>query len=796
MRHALLASCATLRRALLLGSFVITAACGSDTGAGSGDPGAGGANAGGGSYGGQGTGGQNPGGQNPGGQSPGGQNSGGVAAGGAEPVTRVPDPGAIPAVPGELDPGASVAISQPAGVAALTLELGEARQSTPSEMRASHAVEFDTTLGYDPLTAANLEQILSLAPSSSAAIRAKLTQTGFAIDPDRDYASFAQGYSVIYAQDLPVFVSTDMVLEAIYRSHDKILQELEKRTLRPRLEHLLVAIRTALIGSADQFGPDVASDLNFYLGVALSLLDGGRVDAREPSGVQSFVEAAMTAAGEQERVLFGVERRIDFSQFRPRGHYAGDPALESYFRAMMWLGRTDFRLIETLPDGGQVLRRRQVESVVALRRLFDAAAFAEFRSIDDTITAFVGEHDYMALQEVDGLVAALGAAGLEGSSDEALAEAIVAGQFGEQRIASQVMRRAPGNSTLPLSMSFALFGQRYTVDSHVFSNVVYDRVATRVVPDPLDVAFAALGNDQALGLLGSELDTEPGYPGELEAMRVLVDAHPDPYWEGSLYTTWLGALRTLSPAAQPASDLPTVARSDAWGRRLLNTQLGSWAQLRHNNVLYVKQSYTSSAACEYPDAYVDPYPEFFQAVVRFAERAQELIAGLDAGLGDEVEGYFTRVATVNRTLAEMAAFQRSGAPHSAEHLAFINQAVTTNVNCDGTVLGHSGWYADLHFDRLQAVEADPAITDVHTDIGGPLPVSRPATVLHAGTGFPRLMVVTVDSCQGPRAYAGVVSAYSEVLEEGLNRLTDEEWKERLFATDPPSPPWLAPALVE
>ena len=30
--------------------------------------------------------------------------------------------------------------------------------------------------------------------------------------------------------------------------------------------------------------------------------------------------------------------------------------------------------------------------------------------------------------------------------------------------------------TLPLSRSFLLLGQRYVVDSHVFSNVVYDRV--------------------------------------------------------------------------------------------------------------------------------------------------------------------------------------------------------------------------------------------------------------------------------------------------------------------------------
>ena len=711
------------------------------------------------------------------------------------------DPSAIPDVPSTLDPGTKVAVSEPEGVGVLTQQLAEARQASPDALRASHAVEFRSSLGYEPLSAPNLDKILAALPMGSVeAVRAKLAQTGFAIQAQTSVASFAGGYAEIYSADLPVFVSSDMVLEALYRSHDKILQTLETQALRPRLQKLLSAVRSALVARAEKLEPEVASDLNFYLGVALSLLDGGRVGKQEPAGVRSFVDAAMKAAGEQERVLFGVRRDIDFSQFKPRGHYAGDKDLEGYFRAMIWLGRIDFRLIETESDGSQILRRRQVESVVALRQLLDAAAYADYSSIDATIGAFVGEHDYMTLQEVDELLTALDAPdGIAGVDDQALGDAIIAGQFGEQRIASQVMRRQGVGGTLPLSLSFALFGQRYTVDSHVFSNVVFDRVPTRVLPNSLDVAFAALGNDQALGLLGDELDNEADYAGALSGVRSLVDEHSQQYWQSSFYTSWLSALRTLSPAATPPAELPAVAQTEAWGRRLLNTQLSSWAQLRHNNVLYVKQSYTSSASCEYPEAYVDPYPEFFEAIVRLAERGQEItsLLGLDDEFGERVGEYFTRVASINRTLADMALEQRSGMPHSAEHMAFINRAVTTNINCDGTVLGHTGWYSELHFDPLQAVEMDPAITDVHTDVGGDLPVARPASVLHVGTGVPHVMVVTVDSCQGPRAYVGIVSAFHEVKEEGLNRLTDEEWKQRFYSADPPTPaPWLTPILAQ
>ena len=114
-----------------------------------------------------------------------------------------------------------------------------------------------------------------------------------------------------------------------------------------------------------------------------------------------------------------------------------------------------------------------------------------------------------------------------------------------------------------------------------------------MVPNPLDAAFAALGNNQALALLASDL-SEHEYASNLGAMRWLVDAHPEESWTGSLYTLWLDALRQLSPGEEPAGTapgdlidgaLPAVAKIEPWGRRLLNTQLASWAQLRHDTLL-------------------------------------------------------------------------------------------------------------------------------------------------------------------------------------------------------------------
>ncbi|HTV17680.1 MAG TPA: DUF3160 domain-containing protein [Polyangiaceae bacterium] len=725
-------------------------------------------------------------------------------------------PGSSGPDPSPLGPSTAVALSvAPAVLEPILSEVERAQSQTVESLLAASAVSFESTLGHDPTTALGLPLIQQSALALNDAELAQFAENGFVILRRKQYPSFPYGYFDIYGADLPVYVTADMVLEALHRSYDDMLQAVELADLAPRLGRLLTGMRSRLAAGGGNLSPQAAQDADFYLSVAASLLAGRTeptVTGRDDADVRSFVTKATAAEGASEITIFDAPREIDFSQFEPRGHYAGIESLERYFRAMMWMGRIDLRMIETLGDGSRQFWRRQLETALALGALLDAAGQEDWRVIDATVGAFVGEHDYMTVPELGSLLEALGttpAAGLGSLSDEAVAQAIIDGEYGEQRIASQIIRRMPGvDGPLPLSASFAFFGQRYTVDSHVFSNVVYGRVATRVLPNPLDAAFAAFGNDHAASLLETEL-TERPYAGALASMRTLVEAHPSEYWQGSLYTSWLGALRTLSAragggepgsaASTDAPGLPAVARTERWARRLLNTQLGSWAELRHDTILYAKQSYTDGTACEFPDAYVEPYPEFFHAIARFAERGQSVAQDLDlegenAPLGARIADYFSTLGRIAGTLGEMAELQRSGMPHSAEHVAFINQAIRVEGGGSGPPW-QTGWYKDLFFNPEAGLELDPTIADVHTDVGGERPIARSPSVLHVGTGLPRPMVVSVDTCDGPRAYAGVVFAYHEHLEPGFSRLTDQEWLQKIEAAAPADVPWLEPVLA-
>ena len=662
-------------------------------------------------------------------------------------------------------------------------------------------------LPYDPSTAVNLPLIQQTSLQLNAAELDILSKSGLAISARQSFGTFFMGYVGIYANDLPLFVSADSVLHAVHRSYDTILKGIEESALQPGLQAVLDGMRTALASeaAAGTWPTETMLDVDEYLAVGATLVlysgSAAPVAGGSSAAVTALVAKAKAAGGAADVSLFGETRTIDFSQFAPRGHYAGSSILEPYFRAMMWLGRTDLRLVSQRVTGEVSFNRRQFAAAALLAKVVEPVQTA-WAQVDRTLRAFVGESDNMApvdfatLRTVVGVDTSLA---LLARSDADLASAIVNGGFGIQRIASQLLFVEPGNEGAPLDRAFLVFGQRFVLDSQVLSNVVYDRVKDapyRMMPNPLDVAFAALGNSGAADLLANDLKAHPGYPQALHQARTLVDQHESSYWTESLYTAWLGAVRAASPGfgadANPKAQ-PIVA-TQAWTKRILQMQLASWAELRHDNLLYAKQSYTGIPVCEFPDAYVEPIPALWHALVDFGNRGAALVAelGLAAGSTSGPAAYFTSLATTATMLEAMARQQEQGVAFTADQMAFINQAVeykTESVICS-TIKRPSGWYPSLFYSRDTADKQDTLIADVHTqpsDEAG----NMVGKVLHAGTGFPRLMVVTFNTCSGPRAYAGIVSAYHETVTKDFDRLTDERWTTQIASTPPAEAPWMA-----
>jgi hypothetical protein len=702
----------------------------------------------------------------------------------------------------------TVAVGSAPNASAYATARTQLEEGTPQDAAALLARWRPTYLDklpYDPSQAVNLPLIQGSSLKLSSAELDTLSKTGLAISARQSFATFFMGYLGIYANDLPLFVSGDSVLHAVHRSYDAILKEVEEAKLVPGLTALLTGMRSALTTerASGNWPAETVVDVDQYLTVALTLSmfsdSAPPVAGADPAVISGIVNKAKAAQGSENLAMFGESRFVDFSQFTPRGHYAGWSTLEPYFRAMMWLGRMDLRLLSQKTTGEVVFNRRQFAAAALMAKLVEPVK-QEWEMHDRTMRAFVGESDNMTPTDFAPLLASLGVTSWKAAldkSDAELASAIVSGGFGIQRIASQLLFVQPGNEGAPLDRAFLILGQRFILDSQVLSNVVYDRVKGkpyRMMPNPLDVAFAALGNSGALDFLIPDLQAHAGYPQALHQARVLVDQHEPAYFTESLYTGWIGALRAASPTWTAGSAAPPIVNTQAWNKRIMQMQLASWAELRHDNILYAKPSYTGIPVCEYPDAYVEPIPALWHAIADLANRGFALISDLGLGVGNSNSGpraYFASLASTAGMLEAMATQQEQGQPFTTEQMDFINQAVeykTESAGCT-TIKRATGWYPKLFYQPSNVDKQDTLVADVHTqpaDEAG----NMVGKVLHAGTGFPRLMVVTFNTCSGSRAYAGVVSAYHETTTENFDRLTDERWTNEIASARPSEVPWI------
>jgi Protein of unknown function (DUF3160) len=675
------------------------------------------------------------------------------------------------------------------------------------EFVAGHAREPDPALGYDPLAACFLEQIATFAELSDEQ-RELLVRQGFMVPAEYQRGTFEQVYSEIYHADLPVLITSDSLLHAFHRSFDAILRDLEQDTLAAETQAMLDGMHGDLAArlAADEVPLgmlDAAMDCDVYLTVARALISGRRVEPLHSSAAEQCQEilAAVRLGRPASLTLFDVTSRYDYSQLEPRGHYTRSPVLERYFRAMMWLGRTDLPLVSFVVETGEpVFHRTATEAAFLLGALLDGGQVRpRWERVSDTIGRFVGRVDALDPRGVVAFSAAQGLDDLQAVDDRADAElldAVLAAEWGQQRILSQIVYTDREDPQRILPRTYQLFPQRFTLDSWTLNQVTHDRLLDpvtgekilRVLPDPLDVAFV-LGNDRAADLLRAQLERFP-YQGRLEALRRLTDELDPEFWRGDLYHAWLNALRALDDT-RDLDGLPTSMRTQAWSTHTLETQLASWAELRHDTLLYAKPSYAGGISCEYPDAYVEPIPAFWGRMQILAELGLELTQDLQAqGLGgSRAEAYFTQLRDVTQRLEQIAQAELEGRALEPEELEFLRGAIEKEIVGCGEERW-DGWFAQLYYDPEDLGSANPVIADVHT-----APTDENANevgwVMHAATGYVRLVILTVDDpVHGPRAFVGPVSSFHTVTTESYLRLTDDQWLIRLIESNPARPAWV------
>jgi hypothetical protein len=276
-----------------------------------------------------------------------------------------------------------------------------------------------SAVSYDPTSALHLPEIAAYTGMSGAHDKL-LAQNGFVAVAGPKALNPATAYHEIYYQDLPVLITTDSLLFALHASFDSILLSLELRVLIPRVDAMLKSMHERLAVDHDAMPASLAltaRDLDVYLAVARGLLSGG--DVAPITGADASAEVERIRAGIKAETpldieLFGVLGTYDFSQFKPRGHYTDTPELQRYFKAMMWLGRTEMPMITFDPSGEARFNRRGLDAAFATNMLLgDSGASKPWAEVDRVLERLIGERDNMNPTDMSAFMAQTGIASYE-----------------------------------------------------------------------------------------------------------------------------------------------------------------------------------------------------------------------------------------------------------------------------------------------------------------------------------------------------------------------------------------------
>lgn len=662
---------------------------------------------------------------------------------------------------------------------------------------------------------------------------------GFVVSPRLGSYSFADAFYKVYIDDLPVYVSSDALLQAWHRTYVSVLAEVEGSFLAARfgllLTNMISQIPTLHAEAAGTPLEQGVRDADYYLAVAKSLLTGtndfGYLNQTED--IQKALDAVASVTP-QWFVFFGrTPAQTDFSQYKPRGHYADSTYLQRYFRAMKWCALVDFRF----GSSSDPQSLREFSTAATLTLALERSGFVDkWIAFDQTIRAFVGLPDCMNFVQLrDMLVAANFAPPYDKLAK--IYDDFWKGDLGVQQIRSGYIYSPVGLQQLKLPRSFATMPQRFVIDSWALSKVVYDSIiwdfngapekVQRRVPSALDVAFSVMDNDNAVEEIAARIanpnvgyrDGLP-YQHNLAAVRQCVDAHEAGYWTNNMYTAWVGCLRALSSPTTGAT-FPEAMQTRAFAMSSLNTQMASWTQLRHNTVLYAKQSSTAMTMCGYPYGYVEPRPEFWRRFGAMAARTRDLLAALpDEGMKvtAEFEGrqfgystaqlknnwfmYYQRFVAAAAKLQSIAEKEINHADLDASEIDFLKNVIEQHsayVSSGGRT--YSGWYPELFYKTLEhnlpfslhegSDLWDALVTDVHTDPRDE-GSGDPGCILHEGVGNVNMAFIVVNcrNDERPIMYAGPVLSHFEFGTDPTTRLTDAQWKAMIKnGQQPPAPSW-------
>lgn len=626
-----------------------------------------------------------------------------------------------------------------------------------------------------------------------------------------------------------ILVTPDLVLHAYHKYFELTLEQLEQHELNQALGNFLSGLQANLVVAVAGSRGEVQKryqNLEAQIVLARVLFDNKNVDKpsyfSSPADEQAYndqdknidslanaekilnkysqdltpesitnIKMDLAAIYDAKTIgvspLFGQydnQIETDYTQYTPRSHYAKNSILRAYFRTMMYLGRSSYLLKSDLGMADTNLLVKQM----AFKKGNTPAPLETWKRIMAVTGFYAGQSDDLTYNEWKDFETSI--LGSDLNSDAALIAPENINKLAQNldklrlpKILSDVIvdpniAARDKADLLRQTLSFRIFGQKFSYDAWILNDLTAGQEKTEVrlssTPSALFIP-AAFGDKQAQEYIkeflsrsaGFSADEVTGFLTKLDQKKTDISKVKNEEWFNSMGSAWLYVLGSLTH--NYGEHYPLYMQATSFLDKQIQSFLGSYAELKHDTLLYAKQSYAELGAGgdERPvppvvKGFVEPNLEFWARFNNLLSRTEQLFKDNNLFKGNSASDRLTQFKGISALYTNIAEKELRGQAISDDDyeslrttkLSFMAQpfeAVDPDENSGQTAL----------------------IADIHTD-------AVEGQILYEATAKPYFMLAIVGNEGLPRVTVGLVYNHYELTDKIGQRLTDENWRNRVY----------------
>ena len=603
--------------------------------------------------------------------------------------------------------------------------------------------------------------------------------------------SFGLALKNLHDHDIPVMITSDMMLYALHRFYDKSLEIAEVKLIqefKDLCESMLKTIHS--LPTTNQKLTQNLKGIEMYLMVPYVIFNSKYAGCMTPkfntSNEITNIVSLIKSFEDIDITINGVNFKFNGTTFKPRGHYTNSEELTEYFLAFTWFSKATVKLNKLTQS-----KQEYIDSITFAVLLSQIAkqSTEQINKVEKFVTTLIGEPDGYTLtsfaEEFECYFMSQTRLTMHKSLTQFLTwflppdDDFELTEIAEKMVLTKQCKLTKFGDSGPAldkqfltEFCFSLIGKGMSFDNHVINAMVDVEFKSntgfnRKYPSIYDVGYAVFGNSASLKLAQNKMkDSNMDYAEYLTKVKSDINIKINENTSGNtLYGQELQMLKALSnyPAVHPFN-------TNGWQLKQLQTQIGHYSELRHDNVLYAEECCGFGQECSHPDILIEPCLEFWQELKKTIQLMKGVFCSNKASMSWESKKTKAILDNFDKMVDKFIKYlgyfldNKEVPPRLKEEL----KSIIDEHRGSGSPY-YTGWYCKLFYNDTNALvptyEASSYFTAVpdDRDDGG---------ICHLGNGDVQLVYIVCNKI----LYVGPVYTVYDIVTPYTKRYNDDEWK--------------------